>query len=78
MEHFTQEEVGMPVVDYNGEPLGKITGIEDGTARLKPETDVESRMEAASDPDVDALDVRPEQVENVTDEFVRVRLGDEE
>ena len=68
----------MQVVDYNGAPLGTIAGIEGGTARLKPETGVESRMEAAADPGTDALDVTPEQVDVVTDEFVRVRLGGEE
>ena len=77
MEHFTEEHVGLEVVDANDEPLGEIVGIEDGTARLKPETGTESRMEAAADPEHDALDVRPGQVEVVTDEFVRVRLDDE-
>lgn len=77
MEHFTEEHVGMEVVDQRGEPVGRITGIEDDTARLAPETGVESRMSAAADSDTDALDVRPEQVEAVTDEFVRVRLGDD-
>lgn len=76
MEHFTGKHVGMRVVDQRGEPLGKIKGIEEGTARLEPETGVESRMGASADPEVDALDVRPEQVEAVTDEFVRVELDD--
>ncbi|QLG63824.1 hypothetical protein [Halorarum salinum] len=76
MEHFTETHVGMTVVDQRGEPIGKIAGIEGGTARLKPGTGVESRMGASADPEVDALDVRPEQVEAVTDEFVRVDLDD--
>ena len=66
----------MEVVDANGEPLGRIVGVEGGTARLEPETGVESRMEAATDPETDALDVRPEQVEVVTDDAMRVSLGD--
>lgn len=74
MEHFTEEHVGLDVVDANDERLGEIVGIEDGTARLKPETGAEARMEAGADPETDALDVRPDQVEVVTDEFVRVGL----
>lgn len=77
MEHFTEEHVGMEVVDQRGEPIGRITGIEEDTARLAPETGTESRMGASADSGTDALDVRPEQVEVVTDEFVRVSLGDD-
>lgn len=77
MEHFTEEHVGLEVVDANGEAIGEVVGIEEGTARLKPETGTESRMEAATDPETDALDVRPEQVEVVTDDAIRIRLGDE-
>ncbi|QLG29068.1 hypothetical protein HUG10_16715 [Halorarum halophilum] len=77
MEHFTEEHVGMEVVDQRGEPIGRITGIEEDSARLAPETGTESQMGAAADSGTDALDVRPEQVEVVTDEFVRVSLGDD-
>lgn len=74
MQHFTREQVGMNVVDARGEPLGRIAGIEDGRARLEPSTGVESRMEAAADPDHDALEIRAGQVDEVTDDYVRVEL----
>ena len=78
MQHFTEEEVNMPVVDARGERLGRIAGIEDGEARLEPETGVESRMEAAASPDEDALAITPEQVVEVDDdEYIRIELGDE-
>ena len=67
----------MEVHDQNGERIGKIEGVQDGTARLKAKTGVESRMGASADPETDALDVRPEQVVTVTDDVVRVSLGED-
>ena len=78
MQHFTQEHANMPVVDARGERLGRVAGVEDGEARLEPATGVESRMEAAAAADEDALAIEPEQVVEVTDDHVRVELGDEE
>lgn len=77
MQHFTQDHENMPVVDARGERLGRIAGIEDGEARLEPKTGVESRMEAAADPETDALAIEPEQVVEVDDEYIRIELGDE-
>lgn len=74
MQHFSQKQVGLRVVDARGEPLGRIAGIEDGLARLEPDSGVESRMEAAADSGSEALAVRPEQVVEVTDDYVRVEL----
>lgn len=78
MRHFTQEHVNMPVVDARGERLGRIAGIEDGEARLEPKTGVESRMEAATAPETDALSILPEQVVEVENDYVRIELGDAE
>lgn len=78
MQHFDEQHEGMRVVDSRGESLGKIAGVEEGEARLQPETGVQSRMEAAADAGTDGLTVRPEQVVDVTDDEVRVTLGDEE
>lgn len=79
MRHFTQEHENMPVVDARGERLGRISGIEDGEARLEPRTGVESRMEAAAAPGTDALAIKPEQVVEVDDDdYIRIELGDEE
>ena len=73
MREFSQDAVGKHVVDVHGVDVGRISSIEDGYARLSPETGVASRMEAAlSPPDVDGPAVAPEQVEEVTDEYVRV------
>lgn len=76
MRHFSQEHVNREVVDAHGEELGRIVGVEDGTARLKPRTGVESRMEAAVDPEDPALDVEPEQVIEVKPDYVRIHLED--
>lgn len=64
----------MRVVDARDEPLGRIAGIEDGLARLEPDSGVESRMETAADQESEALAVRPEQVVDVTDDYVHVEL----
>jgi hypothetical protein len=77
VQHFTDEHEGMAVVDANGQPLGKVAGVEDGQARLEPETGIQSRMEAAAAPDADALAIRPEQVVDVRQETVRIDLNDE-
>ena len=74
MQHFTDEHVGHHVVDARGESLGRIAGIEDGRARLEPETGTQSRMGASADGDAETLEVRPEQVVEVTDDRVRVEL----
>lgn len=78
MQHFTQEHANMPVVDARGERLGRVAGVEDGEARLEPDTGVESRMDAVASAEEDALAIDPEQVVEVTDDYVRVELGDEE
>jgi hypothetical protein len=78
MQHFTQDHANMPVVDARGERLGRVAGVEDGEARLEPETGVESRMDAAASPDEDALAITAGQVVEVTDDHVRIELGDEE
>ena len=66
----------MEVHDQNGEPIGKIEGVQDGVARLKAKTGVESRMSESANPGTEALDVRPDQVVTVVDDVVRVSLGD--
>jgi hypothetical protein len=68
----------MPVVDARGERLGRIVGIEDGEGRLEPNTGVAARMEAAAALETDALSIRPEQMVEVTDDSIRIELGDEE
>lgn len=78
MQEFTDEHEGMAVVDANGQPLGKVAGVQDGEARLDPETGIQSRMEAAASPASDALAIRPEQVVDVRQETVRISLGDDE
>jgi hypothetical protein len=78
VQHFTQDHANMPVVDARGERLGRVAGVEDGEARLEPETGVESRMEAVASADEDALAIDAEQVVEVTDDHVRIELGDEE
>lgn len=78
MRHFTQEHEGMAVVDARGERLGRLAGIEDGEGRLEPKTGVESRMEAAAAPETGTLSVLPEQVVEVTNDYIRIELGDEE
>ncbi|MFB6095839.1 MAG: hypothetical protein ABEJ74_00435 [Haloferacaceae archaeon] len=79
MRHFTDGAIGKDVVDRNGEPLGTVTGIEDGNAIIKTETSLEGRMEralAARGPEDDPrLFVTPEMVEETTDEWVRVHVG---
>ncbi len=67
----------MRVVDARGERLGRIAGIVDGEARLEPETGVESRMEAATAPETDALAILPEQVVEVKNEYIHIELGEE-
>lgn len=74
MRHFTEEHVDKEVVDARGERLGRIVGVEDGTARVKPRTGVQSRMDAALDPDEDALDIAPEQVVEFEPEYVRIEI----
>lgn len=76
MRHSSEEHVNREVVDARGDSLGRIVGIEDGTVRLSPRTGVESRMDAAVDPDEDALDIRPEQVIEVEPEYIRISLED--
>ncbi|MFB6220712.1 MAG: hypothetical protein ABEH90_04665 [Halolamina sp.] len=77
MRHFTQEHENMPVVDARGERLGRVAGIEDGEARLEPETGVESRMEAAAAPETDTLSILPEQVVEVKNDYIRIELDGE-
>lgn len=74
MRQFTQEDVGKDVVDRNGEPLGTVAGIEDGQARLHPETGVESRMAASADRDPGTIEVHPDQVEETTADWIRIHV----
>ncbi|GAB6879205.1 hypothetical protein JCM17823_14790 [Halorubrum gandharaense] len=75
MQHFSQDAVGKAVVDVHGEHVGDVVGIEDGYARLKAETGVAASMEAAMSPaGVEGLAVAPEQVEEITEDYVRVEL----
>lgn len=79
MRHFGQDVIGMPVVDTHGVDIGRITGIEEGYATLKSDTELASHMEAAlSPPEVDGVAIAPEQVVEHTDEYLRVSVEVEE
>lgn len=78
MRHFTEDAINKDVIDRKGEPLGKVTGIEDGNAIIKTETSLEDRMEqvfAARGPEDDPrLFVTPEMVEETTGDWIRVHV----
>lgn len=75
MGNFSHDVQNKAVVDARGEELGRITSIEGGYARLKPETGVASRMEKAVSPDeIDGFGITADQIVEVTEDYVRIDM----
>lgn len=75
MATLTNEDVGKALVDAEGEQLGIVTGVEDGTAYADPDPDLgEAFLEAFGWAEVhdDDLAVPTDAIDTVTDAEVRV------
>ncbi|WP_232686673.1 hypothetical protein [Halobacterium zhouii] len=75
MATLTTEDEGKFLVDSEGEQLGVITAVDDGTAYVEPDPSIPEAIIQAfgwGDADADDLEVPPAAVDTVTDEEVRV------
>lgn len=75
MATLTTEDEGKFLVDSEGEQLGVVTAVEDGTAYVEPDPSITEAVTQAfgwGDADADDIEVPPEAVDTVTDEEVRV------
>ncbi|ESP87680.1 hypothetical protein [Candidatus Halobonum tyrrellensis] len=75
MATLTEEDSGKILVDAEGEELGIVTGVENGTAYFDPDPSVSEGVLAAfghADTDSDDLELPFDSVETVTDDEVRL------
>ena len=75
MATLTTEDEGKFPVDSEGEQLGVVTAVEDGTAYIEPDPSLTEAVTQAfgwGDADADDIEVPPAAVDTVTDEEIRV------
>jgi hypothetical protein len=73
---ITEDEVGKPVVDENGEQVGVVSAVEHGAARVDPDPGITDKIKAKlgwEDADEDTYPLQEGMVERVTDDEIRLR-----
>lgn len=73
---YTDEEVGKYVVTADGDRVGTVTAVRHGTPYIDPDPDVFDRIKAAmgwEDVDDDTYPLQEEEVDEITNEEIRLR-----
>lgn len=76
MSDLTEDEVANVVVDGEGERIGVVTDVEDGTAYVDPDDDLAGPLKTKLDwgaTTEDAYPLRNDAVGEVTDDEIRLR-----
>lgn len=72
---YTDENVGMRVVNASGEEIGRVTEVRSGVAYVDPDPSAFDTLKAKlgwEDSDEDAYPLRDDQVSEVTDDEIRL------
>jgi hypothetical protein len=75
MAQFTDDDEGKTVVNADGEEVGIIADVENGTAHVEPDPGITDKMMAPlgwSDRDEDTYPLQEESVESISDDEVRL------
>lgn len=73
---LTNDETGKDVVDEQGNKIGIVSNVRDGTLHVTPDPDITDKIRAKlgwGDADEDAYTIEERRVGTVTDDEVRLR-----
>lgn len=71
----TTDEVGKPVIDANGERIGTVRRVDDGTALVEPGAEINPTVTRALGwlDEADVVPLREQSINRITDSTIRLR-----